>query len=64
MTDRYYNGEFGATKVDIVEDSSSTAGADVELRITYDATGNSKNAALLVLEAIKQRLIEDSWPPA
>jgi hypothetical protein len=63
MADRYYYGEFGTTKTGITEAGASSAGADVELRITYDATNNGKMAALMTLEAIKQRLIEDTWPP-
>lgn len=64
MADRFYYGEFGADKVAITEAGSDSAGADVSLRITYDATNQGKQAALITLEAIRQRLIEDSWPPA
>lgn len=64
MADRFWQGEFGDTKDDIVEAGSTSAAADVEVRITYDATNNGKQAALMVLEAIKQRIIEDGWPPA
>ena len=41
-----------------------SAGADVSVRITYDATNNSKQAALKTLEQIKARIIQDTWPPA
>lgn len=64
MADRFYRGEFGATKADIVEAGTTSAAADVEVRITYDATNNGKQAALLTLDAIRQRIIEDTWPPA
>lgn len=64
MADRFYRGEFGATKADIVEAGTTSAAADVELRITYDADNNGKMAALMTLEAIKQRIIEETWPPA
>lgn len=64
MADRFWSGEFGATKTVIAETGTSTAAADVEVRITYDATNNGKMAALMTLEAIKQRIIEESWPPA
>lgn len=63
MADRYYSVEFGGDKVAVAETGTSTASADVELRITYDATNNGKQAALIALEAIRQRLIEDTWPP-
>lgn len=64
MADRYYSVEFGQDKVAVAETGSSTASADVELRITYDATAASKQAALMAVEALRQRLIEDTWPPA
>jgi hypothetical protein len=64
MAERFWSGEFGATKVGIAETATTTAAADVELRIIYDATNNGKLAALMTLEAIKQRLIEETWPPA
>ncbi|MFZ9585586.1 MAG: hypothetical protein ACO280_11615 [Pseudohongiellaceae bacterium] len=64
MADVFYQAEFGATKTTVVEAGTTDANADVELRITYDATNASRNLALLALEAIKQRLIEDTWPPA
>ncbi len=64
MADRFWRAEFGATKVGIVEAATTSAAADVELRITYDATNNGKMAALMTLEAIKQRIIEETWPPA
>lgn len=63
MADRFWSGEFGTTKTGVAETGTSTAAADVEVRITYDATNNGKMAALMTLEAIKQRIIEESWPP-
>lgn len=64
MADRYFGCEFGADKVAVTEGAGSTAGLDVEIRITYDATNNSKQAALRAIEVITQRIIEDTWPPA
>lgn len=64
MADRFYYAEFGADKVAVTEAGSDSAGADVSVRITYDATNNSKQAALRVLEHIKARITEDTWPPA
>lgn len=64
MADRFYYGEFGADKVAITEAGSDSAGADVSVRITYDAANNGKQSALMTLEAIKARIIEDTWPPA
>jgi hypothetical protein len=64
MTDRYYGVEFGQDKTQVLEGGTSTAAKDVEVRITYDATANGKQAAVVALEVIRQRIIEDTWPPA
>lgn len=64
MADRFYSAEFGAkSKTSVTESASTTAGSDVEIRITYDATANSKVAALLAIEAITAAIVEDNWPP-
>lgn len=64
MADRFYSCEFGADKVAVAETGTTTAAADVEVRVTYDASNNSKNALLQALRAITARIIEDTWPPA
>jgi hypothetical protein len=65
MADRFYSGEFGATmKTEITETGTTTAAADVELRVTYDATNNSKQSLLMAIRAIEQKIIEDTFPPA
>jgi hypothetical protein len=65
MADRFYSCEFGTTmKSGVTEAGSTTASADVELRVTYDATNNRKNALLMAIDAIQQKILEDTWPPA
>lgn len=64
MADRYWYCEFGADKVAVTEAGSDSAGADVSVRITYDATNNGKLAALNALRQIAARIQEDTWPPA
>lgn len=65
MADRFYSCEFGTTmKSGVTEAAATTAAADVEVRVTYDATSNSKQAALNAIDAIKQKILEDTWPPA
>ena len=64
MANRFWSCEFGQDKVSVAETASTTAAADVEVRITYDATNNGKQAALVALENIKARIIQDTWPPA
>ena len=63
MADRFYSVEFGGDVVAVAETGTTTAAADVEVRITYDATNNGKLAALVALENIKQRITADAWPP-
>jgi hypothetical protein len=63
MADRFYGCEFGDDKTKVLEGATSTAAKDVEVRITYDATNNSKHATLRALEMIRQRIVEDTWPP-
>lgn len=64
MADRFWSLNFGQKKHDVAETAGTTAGAAVELRITYDATANNHMAAIAALEMIKQRLVEETWPPA
>lgn len=64
MADRFYSGEFGATmKTEITETGTTTAAADVELRVTYDASNASKQGLVMALEAIMQKIVEDTFPP-
>lgn len=64
MAERYYSVNFGQDKVSVAETGSTTAGADVEVRVTYTATNNSKQAMMVALELLAQRIQEDAWPPA
>lgn len=63
MADRFWSLNFGQKKHEVAETATTTAGAAVEVRITYDATGNNHMAAIAALEMIQQRMIEESWPP-
>lgn len=64
MTDRFYYCEFGTTmKSGVTEAAADDAAKDVSVRITYDATANSKAATLAAIEAIQQKILEDTWPP-
>lgn len=64
MADRFFYCEFGSDKVGVTEAGTDSASADVSLRVTYDATNNSKQATLRALEQIRARIVEDNWPPA
>lgn len=63
MADRFYSVNFGQDKTQVAETGTSTAAAHVEVRITYDATNNSKGATMRALELLAQRVLEDNWPP-
>jgi len=63
MADRFYSLNFGQDKVAVAETGSSTAAANIEVRVTYDATNNGKQALLNALENIRSRIVEDTWPP-
>lgn len=63
MTTRYYGVALGGDmKTDVTEDSSTTSAA-IELAVVYDASGMTKTAVLKAVEAIKQHIITDNWPP-
>lgn len=65
MADRFYSCNYGTTmKSGVTETAATTAAAHVEVRITYDAAQNSKQATLAAIDAIKQKVLEDTWPPA
>jgi len=64
MTDRFYNVALGGSmKGDVTEAGSDSSGF-AAFRVTYDATGNSKVQALRAIEAIKQAIEVETWPPA
>jgi hypothetical protein len=63
MADRFFSVEFGGDKVSVAETGSTTASADVEVRVTHDATNNSKLATLNALDQIRARIVQDNWPP-
>ena len=63
MADRFYSVNFGQDKTQVAETGSSTAAAHVEVRVTYDATNNGKQAALIALKQLMARIGEDTWPP-
>ena len=64
MTDRFYSAPFDAPVIGKVTQGSSTAGGSVvELRITYDAAGNSRMGVLKALKAIEHAVTHGTWPP-
>lgn len=64
MATRYFGAPFGADVSSDVTEAAATTSLSVELAVVYDATNNSKLATLRALDAIRQYIVEDSWPPA
>lgn len=66
MTDRYLTITTPAKKrqADVSSGASATPANWFDLRVTYDATGASKQALLDALEAVENQVALGSWPPA
>ncbi len=66
MADRYWSvATFGADKLSsIVESGSAQAGNPIELRVTYDATNNSKQRVYRALQLFMDTIARETWPPA
>ena len=64
MADRWYNAALGAQLAEEVAEGAADTAVYTAFRVTYDATGNSKELTLLALDAIRQAIVQDNWPPA
>ncbi len=63
MTDRYWYANKGAQGQKDVTEATSHQASDIELRITF-TNFTVKLNALVALEAIRQKIEQDPWPPA
>ena len=64
MAQFQYDGVRPASKLNVTKSGGSSISTSA-VRVTIDDTNaNTKTAALLVLEAICDRIREDTWPPA
>lgn len=64
MATRFYGANIGAMNAIDVLEAGSTTSRTVEVAVVYDATGATKQAVLLAIEAIKAAIIQDTYPPA
>jgi hypothetical protein len=65
MAERYWSTILGGDiATDVTEAGAANAGAFVDVRCTYDATGNSKEQLVKALDAVKMYVLQDNWPPA
>lgn len=64
MAQFQYDGVRPASKLNVTKSAGSSIGSNA-VRVTIeDANAVSKAEALLILEAICDRVREDTWPPA
>jgi ribosomal protein S11 len=63
MADRWYNAPLGAQIAQEVAEGAADTAQFVGVRVTYDATGNSRELAILALDACKMAILQDTWPP-
>ena len=64
MADRYYSANVGADLAqDVAEGAAATPAAHFDVRVTYDAAQNSKEATVKALGAVIQYILMDNWPP-
>lgn len=55
----------GASKLEVAKSTVGGLGGSIGMRaVIDDAVITSKTATLLALEAIKHRVMEDTWPSA
>lgn len=63
MADRYYNVALGGDMKEDVAEGAADTSAFVAVRITYDATGANKLQALKALDAVREYITQDTFPP-
>lgn len=64
MADRWFNVPLGGDLPENVAEGASDTAQFVGVRVTYDATGNSREQAIKALDAVRYYLLQDTWPPA
>jgi hypothetical protein len=63
MADRFWNVALGGDLAENVVEGASDTSLYLAVRVTYDATGASREQAIKALDAVKYYLLQDSWPP-
>lgn len=63
MADRFIGLNRGDTKNDTVEGAASTATLDVEIRMDLDL-GMERHEVLVMIDMLRQHIIEADWPMA
>jgi hypothetical protein len=63
MAERWWNAPLGAQIPQEVVEGAADTSQFVAVRCRFDATGNSKELALLAIDAVRNAIIQDTWPP-
>lgn len=63
MTTHYYGVSLGGRKATDVTKDTSTTSLTTELAVVSSTSTYYKEEVLLQIEAIKQKILEDTWPP-
>jgi hypothetical protein len=64
MANKYYGADISDRMPVDLTISSSTTSKGIELYINTTTTGITKEVVLMALEAIKNKIVVDTWPPA
>jgi hypothetical protein len=62
MANKYYGANVGAGMAGDVTTGTSTTSKDVELNVNTSATGLDKVAILKAVDAIRDRIVQDTFP--
>lgn len=63
MADRWFNVPLGGDLAENVTEGATDTAQFLAVRVTYDATGNSKLEAIKCLDAARMYILQDTWPP-
>lgn len=63
MANRFWNVPLGGDLAENVTEGASDTSDFLCVRVTYDATGNSRENAIKALDAARMAILQDSWPP-
>jgi hypothetical protein len=62
---KQFDAALGADKLAVAKSTVGGLGGSISVRVIVDeGVIGSRTAARLALEAIEQRIMEDTWPPA
>lgn len=64
MSDRFYSVPLGGDLPEnVTEGAAASPAAFLDVRITYDATGASKEQFYKALGAVRDYILQDTFPP-